>query len=364
MVKLKIGLDWDDVVAPFNSIAIRLANEDYKIEPPLVLEDINSWENTGRASCIRKYYSEQKLYDIQAESIPQENIDAVRRLNEIADVYFITAVYPEYMTHRAAVIQKVFPELGAERMIFGSAKSLVHFDVTLDDNICNVLDSKAKYPVLMRKPWNRNMTGLLSVNNLDEFVSLVEHILDVNTKPDPRMPKVIALVGPSGSSKGEIAKYLSVYGECEVVKGYSTKKNSGYKYLSPEEFHEHSFFEHTFYGGYEYGTQFEDVQSVLSRGKNAVMILDVCGAIGIKRHFPTLIVYVKRGKAALISSIVKDTTLDDEEKTLRLLSVDAEKKNENICDMVVQSTKDDTESYAAECSIMIREYLRREFGGK
>ena len=31
MLRPKIGLDWDDVTAPFNSIAIRMANEKYKI---------------------------------------------------------------------------------------------------------------------------------------------------------------------------------------------------------------------------------------------------------------------------------------------------------------------------------------------
>ena len=42
MLRPKIGLDWDDVTAPFNSIAIEMANEKYKIEPPLRLEDITS----------------------------------------------------------------------------------------------------------------------------------------------------------------------------------------------------------------------------------------------------------------------------------------------------------------------------------
>ena len=31
MLRPKIGLDWDDVTAPFNSIAIAMANEKYHI---------------------------------------------------------------------------------------------------------------------------------------------------------------------------------------------------------------------------------------------------------------------------------------------------------------------------------------------
>lgn len=338
MVRLKIGLDWDDVTAPFNSLAIRFANKEHGFDPPLELSDIDSWENTGRASVIKEYYKQERLYSMQANSIPAENINAIKRLNRIADVYFITAVYPEFMSQRASVIQRIFPEIGADRMIFGSAKSLVHFDMILDDNICNVLDSKAKYPVLMRKPWNRNMTGLLSVNNLEEFETLVKHILDVNDKPDPRLPKVVALVGPTGSGKGDVAKKLASF--CKnygLVKGYTTKEDAGerYEYLTPEEFKTRTFFEHTFYGGHEYGTMFEDVQKVLTEGKNAVIPLDICGAIGMKRYFPTLIVYIKKGRAEIISNIVKDKTLSDEDKTLRLLSVDAERKNELICDLSV-----------------------------
>ena len=37
MLRPKIGLDWDDVTAPFNSIAIAMANEKYHIDPPLRL---------------------------------------------------------------------------------------------------------------------------------------------------------------------------------------------------------------------------------------------------------------------------------------------------------------------------------------
>ena len=45
MLRPKIGLDWDDVTAPFNSIAIAMANEKYHIDPPLRLEEIDTWEN-------------------------------------------------------------------------------------------------------------------------------------------------------------------------------------------------------------------------------------------------------------------------------------------------------------------------------
>lgn len=339
MIRPKIGLDWDDVVAPFNSIAIEMANKKHEFKEPLTLEDISSWENTGRASVIKEFYSDIKLYEEQSRRISEETKKNVRRLMEFADVYFITAVGEEFMSVRAAQIREAFPELPNGRVILGAAKYLVQFDVTLDDNICNVLKSPSTFPVLMRKPWNKNMTGLLSVNNLGEFVVLVEHIYGVNAREDKdSTPRVIALVGPSGSGKNEIAKALTErFPQFERPSSYSTKKFSdgSHVWLSEEDFKKKNFFEQTMYAGHRYGTQKEDIKAVLDSKKNAVLPLDMCGAIAMKREFPTTIIYVKKGKVDLISDIVA-SDFSNEEKTLRLLSLEAERKNSKICDITVE----------------------------
>jgi guanylate kinase len=77
---------------------------------------------------------------------------------------------------RAKQILTAFPEFPPENIILGNAKNLVQFDIILDDAIHNVLETPATYPVLMRKPWNWKMTGLLSVNQMSEFVSLVRQV--------------------------------------------------------------------------------------------------------------------------------------------------------------------------------------------
>lgn len=64
------------------------------------------------------------------------------------------------------------------------------------------------------------------------------------------------------------------------------------------------------------------------------MPLDMCGAIAMKRHFPTTIIYVARDKEVLIKDIIEQD-YPVEEKTLRILSIDAEKRNRQICDHVV-----------------------------
>lgn len=340
MLRPKIGLDWDDVTAPFNSEAIAMANEKYKFEPPLTLEEITSWENTGRTSGIKEFYQTEELYKRQVVS--ENTKKCIRELMEIADVYFITAVYPQFMGIRAAQILEAFPELPPENIILGNAKNLVQFDIILDDAIHNVLESPATYPVLMRKPWNWKMTGLLSVNNMNEFVLMVEQIINaaMHRTHEIKVPAVLALVGPSGSGKSRIAKSLRQDERFESPLTYCTKLSNKHNYLTEEEFAKQNFFEKTRYAGVQYGTKIEDIQAVLDRGHFAVMPLDMCGAIAMKRHFPTAIIYINKDKEELIKDIIEED-YTTEEKTLRLLSIDAEKRNREICDYVVDNTKGD-----------------------
>lgn len=340
MLRPKIGLDWDDVTAPFNSVAIAMANEKYRFDPPLSLEEITSWENTGRTSVIKEFYQEEEIY--KRQEVPDKTKKCIRKLMDIADVYFITAVYPQFMGIRAAQILEAFPELPPENIILGNAKNLVQFDIILDDAIHNVLESPATYPVLMRKPWNWKMTGLLSVNNMSEFVLMVEQIMNaaMHRTHEIKVPAVLALVGPSGSGKSRIAQQLR-QDECfECPLTYCTKQSNKHKHLTEEEFAEQNFFEKTRYAGIQYGTKKEDIQAVLNREHFAVMPLDMCGAIAMKRHFPTAIIYIHKDKEYLIRDIIEED-YTTEEKTLRLLSIDAEKRNREICDYVVDNTKGD-----------------------
>ena len=106
--------------------------------------------------------------------------------------------------------------------------------------------------------------------------------------------------------------------------------------LIQEAFDRMNFFEKTAYAGVRYGTRKEDIQELLDQGRFAVIPVDMCGAIAMKRSFPTHIIYVARDKEKLIADII-DSDYDTEEKTLRILSIDAEKRNRKICDHVIHN---------------------------
>ena len=66
------------------------------------------------------------------------------------------------MSARAERLIKDFPEIPAENIIMGTRKDVISLDIMLDDGAHNILNSRAAYPVLFRKPWNEGLSGLLS----------------------------------------------------------------------------------------------------------------------------------------------------------------------------------------------------------
>ena len=100
------------------------------------------------------------------------------------------------------------------------------------------------------------------------------------------------------------------------------------------------FLEFTVYGGQYYGCRAEDVKQVLDSGKNAVMPIDICGAIAVKNAFPDrcLIVFTDRSRTAVLKGILNMNCPEDE-KVLRILSLDSEFQNRDICDSEVDMNK-------------------------
>lgn len=340
---LTFGIDWDDVIAPLNDRAIEMANEEYGFEKPLTLEDISSWENTGRASVIKKYYDDPRLYDRQY--VPEESKEFIRRLQTKGIVYIVTAVYPKFMSKRIEQIKEAFPDFPDENIIMGFQKSMVHVDITLDDGPKNILKSNSKFPVLMRKPWNRELTGLLAVNNFEEFFQLLDQIKSsmIEDRVEAEPPAVVALVGPSGSNKNRITKQLCRNGKFIVPTAYTTKSVSDgiHIQIPEEEFvrNRESFIETTMYAGYAYGTKWADISALMEQDKYVVMPMDLSGAIAMKRHYPTVIIFCKCSREKMIAAIL-EKEMSNREKTLRLISLENELKNAALCDYVINTGKE------------------------
>lgn len=348
---LTFGIDWDDVISPLNKYAVELANREYRFEPPLTLEDINSWENTGRASVIKKYYQDPCLYEMQ--QVSDEAKAFVRKLQTKGIVYIVTAVYPQFMAKRVEQIKTAFPDFPDENIIMGFQKSMVKVDITLDDGPRNILKSNARFPVLMRRPWNRELTGLLAVHDYEEFFLLLDQIKSsmIEDRMEPEAPCVVALVGPSGSNKNKIAKKLCQSERFAAPAAYTTKpfsakagkeSSSIHKTISEEDFLRDSkeFLETTRYAGYAYGTKEQDISKLIDKGKYVVIPMDLSGAIAMKHHYPTVIIFCKCKRERMIENILKKD-MNNHEKMLRLVAMENELKNADLCDFVVRTDSGD-----------------------
>ena len=348
--RLSTALDIDDLLMECIPYAIRLANEKYQFDPPLTIYEVDRWGKLGtRADVIFEFFTEEFF---RTQPVIKGAKEFVRKLSQMTEVYVCTSVYPEYMSIRIQRIMEEFPEIPQDHIYMGSRKDKINVDILFDDGMHNVSQSNATYPILMRKPWNQDATGMLAVNTYDEFLRLVEVISEgYNLKPgqiDPEVPGVVVLVGPSGSGKNEIARLLVKKSRAfEKLISYTTDATVGlqggewYHYISVEAFREMcengEMFESTMYAGHHYGSCKKDVEEILARGKNVLTVMDICGAMALKTHFPKVTtVYIQQNKRVLLENLLqKPLSLD--EKVRRILALEAEEKNAEICDYVVRA---------------------------
>ena len=347
--KLSAALDVDDLLMECTAYAIRLANEKYKFDPPMTIYEKDRWGEVGtRIDSIYPYFSDPEFY--RTQPVYEGAKEFVRKLTEIAEVFICTAVPPEFMGIRAKRIMEEFPEIPADHIYMGARKDNIHTDILFDDAMHNILNSNAKYPILMRRPWNQDSTGMLAVNHYDEFLKIVDLIAESysvkRSTMTPDDPDIVVLVGPSGSGKTKIANhFLSQTKNYEKLPSYTTndptaiEKNKWYNYISLEEFREMcdsgELFESTMYSGHGYGSKKSDINEILASGKRVITTMDICGAMSLKTHFKNVTtIFIKRDKKALMTNILKKNS-SIQDKVNRLSAIEYVDKNAALCDYVI-----------------------------
>ena len=372
--RLSVALDIDDVLMECVPYAIRLANEKYKFDPPLTIYEVDRWGKLGtRADVIFEFFQDPEFF--RTQPVIKGAKKMVRQLTQMAEVFVSTSIYHQFMGIRAQRLMEEFPEIPPDHIYMGARKDKIHVDILFDDGMHNVSASNAAYPILMRRPWNQAATGMLAVNNYDEFLKLVEVISNsyrVCVEPPVyNEPGIIVLVGPSGSGKNAVAKALSK--KCpslEKLISYTTDASVGlqggewYHYITLDSFRklyeQGELFESTTYAGHSYGSRKADVEAILKSGKHVLTVMDICGAMALKTHFPNVTtVFIRRDKRALLTELL-EKNLRTEEKVSRLMALDAEMRNADICDYTVDMT---TPEEAAREIIKGLSLTRRKKGG-
>ena len=205
--RLRVGIDCDDVLYECNAYAVRLLNSDkgYDLDP----NGIKVWGKDGSKYDERiPYFNQPEFYKSQP-LLPGAK-EFVCQLSKIAEVFFVTAVPPSCISARAERLIGDFAEyVNTQNIIFTTRKDVVSLDILLDDGSHNIIKTPSTYGVLMRRTWNANLSGGLSVNNYDDFIHIVEMICNSYVEtPDLSNGGVVCLVGPSGSGKTAITQEL------------------------------------------------------------------------------------------------------------------------------------------------------------
>ena len=347
--RLSTALDIDDLLMECTSYAIRLANEEHHFDPPMTIYEKDQWGKLGtRADSIYPYFDDPEFY--RTQPVYEGAKEFVRRLSELTEVFICTAVPPKFMGIRAERILEEFPEIPADHIYMGARKDNIHTDILFDDALHNILNSNAKHPILMRRPWNQSATGMLAVNNYDEFLKIVEVIAESYSavaRPQAKVkPEIVVLVGPSSSGKSKLAaRFLEERKDFEKLVSYTTKDptavevNHWYNYVPLEDFRNMcdsgEIFQSTMYAGHGYGSKKGDIEKILAKGKRVMTTMDICGAMSLKTYYKNVTtVYIKREKRALMANILrKNSSVED--KVDRLSAIEYEEKNAALCDHVI-----------------------------
>jgi len=350
--RLSVALDIDDLLMECVPYAIRLANEKYQFDPPLTIYEVDRWGTLGtRADVIFEFFHDPEFF--RTQPVIKGAKEFVRKLSRLTEVFVSTSVYPEFMSIRAQRIMEEFPEIPQDHIYMGSRKDKIDVDILFDDGLHNVSRSQAAYPILMRRPWNQSAPGVLAVNTYDEFLKVVEVIADsYDLNPEQGnmdQPGIVVLVGPSGSGKGDVARALIKKKKVfEKLISYTTDATVGlqggewYHYISLEAFRDMNekgeLFESTIYAGHCYGSRKADVEAILASGKHVLTVMDICGAMSLKTHFSNVTtIYIQRDKRELIANLL-EKPLSTDEKVSRVMALEYETKNADVCDYTVNMT--------------------------
>jgi len=342
--EFRVILDADDTLYECNRTAIKLLNDEKGTE--YSINDIKNWGILGNELDERlKFFNDPTF--IKNIPLMKGAKDFVHKLSEKAEIFICTNVQPQCAVSRFFSLTENFPEIKPENIIIGGRKDLLVADMMLDDAIHNLDNAKVMYPVLFQQPWNFENCNILSVAGYDEFLELVEVIKNSSTYNNTTPKEMVSLIGPSGSGKNQLADNLCKNERFEKVKAYSTNPyNTGsYQYISKNDFiaaKENGFFSETsIYMGNYYGIRKEDIDCILLRGKIPVMVLDINGAMSIGCMYNSLNVFVKATKSQCITKILSYGNLSNEQKAQRIIALDSETKNENLCDCSFYTTDDE-----------------------
>lgn len=185
--------------------------------------------------------------------------------------------------------------------------------------------------------------------------------------------KLLIFSAPSGSGKTTLVKHL--LNEFKTLafsvsatsrsKRHGEKHGKDYYFINAENFRKKIeadlFLEwEEVYEGIYYGTLFEEVERLRSKGKHVVFDVDVVGGLNIKKHYGdmALSVFIKAPSLEVLAERLRHRETDSEESiTKRLEKAQWETNFEDQFDIVL--VNDDLKEAHEKISQIVAEFIRK-----
>lgn len=170
----KIGIDVDDCVFPLIDNLLKKYNFYYKEN--IHLEDIKAWDIH---SFLPHSSEEQNVFEmfvddsfIETATPYLDAVESIKKLCNIANVYFISATHPRMIPAKSRWLAKWFPFIPKENHVWMCHKQLLSLDALVDDNPDN-LKGFTGFKFLIDKPWNKEVRDFIRLENVGVVYDLI-----------------------------------------------------------------------------------------------------------------------------------------------------------------------------------------------
>lgn len=342
--KLTIGVDVDDTLVKLMSTIASIVNKERGLN--LTVDDFSAWGLNNHPKDLRnrifELFKDEELYS--KLPLMEGAQDFIKEISSRGHrVVIVSATLFESMSARAIFIKNNFPEIHSDDVILTGSKDLVNLDMLFDDKIENIEYSSARVPVLVNQPWNKDSKGYVVANSVYDYLEIVNLVEEGYNKQDiyriqhPTVstdkPLIITLTGNSGSGKTTIANSLTSKDIKFKKVVTSTTRNVrdeeidsvDYNFYTLEEFNEKeksgAFVETTTYLGNKYGVEKEEIEKVLRKNLNAVIVLEENGVRSIKDIFPNnnISIFVNRSEDIITSILERNVSTQEKEERVKQL---------------------------------------------
>lgn len=188
---------------------------------------------------------------------------------------------------------------------------------------------------------------------------------------NPAKGKLLVISGPSGVGKTEVALFLRaldglyVKSVSATTRGIRVTEVDGvdYFFVTKDEFETMKtageLLETTFYNGNFYGTPKKFVEKVMDEGKVVILVIDVAGALQIKKMFPEAVLcFLNAENLEAIERRLRNRRTDSEDAIRNRLAVASEElKSIDLFDFVVMNRDGEMDKAASEIDSIMRKMV-------